>query len=220
MKNVQKGMYVHRQRRRSSLPPHFAKTMQPWKTLSRKLIHHQPPWLIVEHHAVQLPEGRIIPDWPWVITPNYVNVIAVTEDLRVPCFRQTKYGLEGPTLGIVGGFIEPGEEALVAAKRELREETGYESPLWESLGEYRVDPNRGIAMGSLFLAQGAVKTSSPVGGDLEEQQPVQLTLLELATALDRGEIKVMAWATAIALALRRLAAGKAASLSPVKDPAG
>ncbi len=89
--------------------------MQPWKTKSRKTILEQRPWLVVEHHSVELPNGRVIPDWPWIVTPDYVNVVAVTEEGRFLCFRQVKYGLEGVTLGIVGGFVEEGENPFVAA---------------------------------------------------------------------------------------------------------
>ena len=98
--------------------------MQPWKTQSRKIILEQRPWLVVEHHTVELPNGRVIPEWPWIITPDYVNVVAVTEDGRFLCFRQVKYGLQGETLSIVGGFVEAGEDPSAAARRELLEETG------------------------------------------------------------------------------------------------
>ena len=37
--------------------------MPAWKTCSRKLMFDQPPWLKVEYHEVELPDGRIIPDW-------------------------------------------------------------------------------------------------------------------------------------------------------------
>ena len=134
--------------------------MKPWKTKARKTILHNNPWLTVEHHTVELPDGRVISEWPWVKTPDYVNVVAVTEDDKFLCFRQVKYGIEGVTLSIVGGYINEGEEPLAAAQRELLEETGYESPDWLSLGSYLVDPNRGIATGHLFLAR-AVRYITP-----------------------------------------------------------
>ena len=56
--------------------------MKSWKTKNRQVILDQPPWLRVERHTVELPDGRLIPDWPWIITPDYVNVVAVTEDER------------------------------------------------------------------------------------------------------------------------------------------
>jgi len=178
--------------------------MQPWKTKSRKTILDQRPWLVVEHHTVELPDGRLIPDWPWIITPDYVNVVAVTEDGHFVCFRQVKYGLDGETLGIVGGFVEAGEDPFVAARRELLEETGYESADWVPLGSFCVDPNRGIATGHLYLARNARYIKPRNADDLEEQEIVFLTRTEIESALANGEVKVLAWAASIAFALRNL----------------
>lgn len=178
--------------------------MKLWKTKSRKTVLEQRPWLVVENHTVELPDGRLIPDWPWIITPDYVNVIAMTADERFLCFRQVKYGLEGVTLGIVGGFVEEGEDPFQAARREMLEETGYESTDWTSLGSYRVDPNRGVAMGNLYLARQARYVAPRNADDLEEQELLLLTRSEIETALARGEFKVLAWAACLALALRQL----------------
>ena len=178
--------------------------MQPWKTKDRKTILEQRPWLVVEHHEVELPDGRLIPEWSWIITPDYVNVVAVTEDGYFVCFRQVKYGLDGETLGIVGGFVEAGEDPFVAARRELLEETGYESADWVPLGSFCVDPNRGIATGHLYLARNARYIKPRNADDLEEQEIVFLTRTEIESALANGEVKVLAWAASIAFALRNL----------------
>jgi ADP-ribose pyrophosphatase len=178
--------------------------MKPWKTKTRQTVLDQRPWLMVENHTVELPDGRLIPDWPWIITPDYVNVVAVTAEGQFICFRQVKYGVEGTTLGIVGGFVEQGEEPLRAAQRELLEETGYQSPEWTPLGSYRVDPNRGIAVGHLYLARQARYITPRDAGDLEEQELLLLTRPEMEAALEQGQFKVLAWAAAIALAFRQL----------------
>ena len=178
--------------------------MKPWKTKTRQTVLDNHPWLTVEHHTVELPDGRLLPDWPWIITPDYINVVAATDDGHFICFRQVKYGIEGTTLSIVGGYIEEGEEPLAAAQRELSEETGYESPDWVSLGSYLVDPNRGIATGHLFLARQARFVAHPVADDLEEQELLLLTREEIESALERGEIKILAWAATVAFALRHL----------------
>jgi ADP-ribose pyrophosphatase len=178
--------------------------MKPWKTKSRQIVFEQRPWLQVEYHTVELPDGRLIPDWPWIITPDYVNVVAVTEDERFLCFRQVKYGIEGTTLGIVGGFVEKVEGPFQAAQRELLEETGYESADWIPLGSYRVDPNRGVAMGHLYLARQARYVTPRNADDLEEQELILLARPELESALAAGEFKVLAWAAAIAFALRHI----------------
>jgi ADP-ribose pyrophosphatase len=118
--------------------------------------------------------------------------VAVTADGHFICFRQVKYGLEGVTLGIVGGFVEEGEDPFHAAQRELLEETGYESNDWIPLGTYRVDPNRGVAMGHLFLARGARYVQPRDADDLEEQETIFLTRTEVESALANGEFKVLA----------------------------
>ena len=178
--------------------------MQPWKTLSRQIVLDQSPWLVVENRVVELPDGRTIHDWPWVITPDYVNVVPVTEAGEFLVFRQVKYAIEGPTLGIVGGYINAGEDPLAAAQRELLEETGYEAADWIELGHYRVDPNRGVAMGHLYLARQARWVAESIVDDLEEQQLLRLSRLQVEAALEAGEIKVLAWAAAVTFALRRL----------------
>ena len=178
--------------------------MKPWKTKARKTILDNKPWLVVEHHTVELPDGKAIPNWPWVITPDYINVVAVTEDEHFICFRQVKYGIEGTTLSVVGGYVEAGEAPLVAAQRELLEETGYEAPDWRSLGSYLVDPNRGIATGHLFLARNARYVTPRNADDLEEQELLLLTREEIENAIEEDEIKVLAWAAAVAFALRHL----------------
>jgi hypothetical protein len=90
-----------------------------WKTLSRRTVLSQSPWLEVEYHQVELPNGRLIPDWPWIKTPDYINVLPETGQGNFLLFRQGKYGLEGSSLAPVGGYIQPGEPPLAAAQREL-----------------------------------------------------------------------------------------------------
>jgi ADP-ribose pyrophosphatase len=175
--------------------------MESWKTLSRRVVLDYSKFLVVEEHAVELPDGQIIHNWPWVITPDYVNVVAITRDGLFLCFRQTKYAIEGTSLATVGGFLEPNEAPLMAAKRELLEETGYEAEEWTGLGSYRTDANRGVGMAYFFLARGAHRVSEPNSDDLEEQEPLLLTRAQMQAALVAGEFKVLPWATIVALAL-------------------
>ena len=178
--------------------------MQPWKTRSKRTLLDLSPWLSVESHVVELPDGRVIEGWPWVESRTFVNVVAVTDDGSFLLFRQTKYAVEGTTLGPVGGYVDEGEEPLDAARRELLEETGYEASEWTSLGSYAVDGNRGCGVGHVYLARGARRIAEPNADDLEEQELLTLTRDEIEAALLAGELKVMSWATAVALALAAL----------------
>jgi ADP-ribose pyrophosphatase len=178
--------------------------MRPWKTLSRNLLLDHGKYLVVENHAVELPDGQTITDWPWVITPDFVIVLAVTAEQRFVCLRQTKYGIKGTSLAPVGGYIEPGEDPLPAAQRELLEESGYQAGQWISLGEYIVDGNRGAGTAHLFLALEAKRVAVPDADDLEEQELLLLSRGAIETALLAGEFKVLPWATVVALALLQL----------------
>ena len=192
----------------SSEPPRPEKgpgaVLQPWKTLSRRTLCRVNRFLAVEVHELELPDGRRIADWPWLVMPDYANVLARTPDGRFLCFRQTKYAVAGVSLAPVGGFLEPGEEPLAGAQRELREETGYEAPEWHPVGRAVVDANRGAGTANLFLALDAAAKQKPEADDLEEQELLLLTREELERALDRGEFKVLAWAASVAMGLRFL----------------
>jgi ADP-ribose pyrophosphatase len=175
--------------------------MEGWRTLSRRTILAHSKYLVVERHRVQLPGGQVIPDWPWVITPDYVNVLPVTSEGRFLCFRQVKYALEGTSLAPVGGYIDIGENSLTAAKRELLEETGYEAADWVDLGCYVVDGNRGVAMAYLYLAREVRQVAEPDADDLEEMEVVWLDERELGVALATGSFGCLSWAMTVAQAL-------------------
>lgn len=180
--------------------------MQPWKVLSRHTVLNHSKWLTVEGHTVALPDGRVIADWPWLITPDYVNVLAVTPDQQFLCFRQYKYAASGVTLAVVGGYLEPGEDSLEAAQRELLEETGYAASQWTHLGNFAVDGNRGAGVAHLYLAADAQPIAARHADDLEEQQLLLLSRVELEAALARHEFKVLPFATTVALGLAHLKA--------------
>jgi ADP-ribose pyrophosphatase len=178
---------------------HFRK----WKTLSKETLLSLNTYLTVEKHKVLLPGGKIISDWSWIITPNVVIVVAITAEQNFLIFQQTKYAIDGMTLAPVGGMLEPGEEPLTAAQRELLEETGFTSEEWVKLGSYVLDPNHGIATINLYLTTNARKVAQPDANhkDLEDQQLTLLTRDEIRKALKDGKFKAVQWAAAVALAL-------------------
>ncbi len=178
------------------------KKLRQWKTLSRKTILDHSKFLKIESHEIELPDGEIISDWPWVILHDAALILAQREDGEFLVFRQRKYAIDGISLAPVGGMLEPNEYPLEAAKRELLEETGYKSEKWVDFGSYLVDPNSNVGTMHLFLALDAKYVTEPNSDDLEDQDLLFLNQSELEKALEAGEFKVLAWTTVVALSLR------------------
>lgn len=178
--------------------------LRQWETLSKETILKPNKFLTVENHVVKLPDGQIIPDWTWLTIPSAVIVLAMTEDEKFLCFCQVKYAVEGTTMAPVGGMLEPEEDPLCAAKRELLEETGFAASDWVNFGGYILDPNRGIATIHLFLAMDARKEAEPIDDDLEDQVLLFLTRDELERAYQTGAFKILSWSAVVAMALNYL----------------
>ena len=182
--------------------------MRPWETVSRQVILNHSKYLTVESHDIRLPNGDMITNWPWIITPDFVIVVVVTKSGEFILFRQPKYSIEGVGLAPVGGYLDPDEKPLTAAIRELHEEIGYTSDLWVHLGSYPVDGNRGVGTAHLYLAADVEESLADgiisESDDLEEQEIIILTKAEVKQAMMANEFKVLPWVTAISLALHYL----------------
>ena len=118
-----------------------------------------------------------------------VNVVAITPDKNVVVIRQFRFGIGKTTIELPGGLAEPDEDPLDAAKRELREETGYSGTKWTALGSIQNNP---VYMNSSlhhFLLEDARKTDTP---ELDEEEDIQVETLSpqaLVQLVDTGEIQ-------------------------------
>ena len=167
-----------------------------------KVIDH--PFLRVDKQTLQLPDDRIIPDWHWVHTGDYINIVVLNEMRKAMIVTGYKHGLGKSSWQVTGGYMEAGEDPLQTAKRELLEETGYASDEWTHLGHFVVDANRHIGTGHFFLAQSAKQVAEPDHDDLEEFDITWVSLTELRKALSDGRVVGMSYAMNVALALLHL----------------
>jgi len=105
----------------------------------------------------------------------------VTPDDHVVFARQYKHGFGEFVLELPAGAIEPGEEPLACAKRELEEETGYVASEFEPLAEFIADPTSSTGKLFLFVARGAV----PHGvRSLDPTEDIATVLVPLHRVLD------------------------------------
>lgn len=119
---------------------------------------------------------------------DWVNVAALTSEGKIIVVRQFRFGVRKTTTEIPAGLVEPGEAPLEAAKRELREETGYTSDEWVSLGS--VDTNSAFLNNQchLWLAKNAAKTKETDFDHSEDIQMDLLTLDELKAEIHAGRV--------------------------------
>ena len=92
-----------------------------WKVLKSEYLFNR-PWLTVRRDCVELPDGRQNPEFYVLEYPDWVNVIAITEDGQFVMERQYRHGLGKTCFEIPAGVMEKGETPLDAAKRELVDE--------------------------------------------------------------------------------------------------
>jgi ADP-ribose pyrophosphatase len=106
----------------------------------------------------QSPISNKTGDFDIVQCLNWVNIIAITPDQKIVLIKQYRHGTDSITTEIPGGAVNPMEDMLLAAQRELQEETGFTATEWRSLGKVEVNPAFMTNYCETFLAIGAVKT--------------------------------------------------------------
>ncbi len=130
-----------------------------WDMLESNYIIRR-PWLTARCDKVKLPDGRINPEHYVLEYPNWVNVIAITEEGKFVMVEQYRHGLQDVYVELVAGVAEPGEEPIESAKRELLEESGYAGGEWELLTVIAQNPSTCNNLTYCFLAKGVKKVSS------------------------------------------------------------
>ncbi len=158
-----------------------------WKVLNREYIIKR-PWLTARCDKVELPDGRIIPEYYVLEYPNWVNVIAITKDGRFVMEKQYRHGLGVESIEIPCGVMEKGEEALIAAQRELLEETGYGNGEWSLL--MTVSPNPG-AMNNITYCFLAIGVEQIAEQSLDDTEDLTVTLMreeDVRTLLENDRI--------------------------------
>ena len=138
-----------------------------WKAVK---VEHlvQDEWIDFRRVAYQFPDGTVFSPYYNYSRRHYSVVVATLPDGRYLCVKQYRHGIRKVTYEFVAGGIEGDlsgegrdkpaqEEALLAAKRELMEETGYESKEWEHLITIPSNPTLADNYAYVFRARNCQK---------------------------------------------------------------
>lgn len=167
------------------------KILRPWKTLKSRRIFTAKPWVQLSVEKVLLPDGRVVDDFYQMQFVDCVVIFAQTKEGKVLLERQYKHGIRKVTLTLPMGGVDKGEEPLLAAQRELKEETGYVSKDWQALGHFAQLGNMGGSYVHMFRALDAEQRGEPKPGDLEEMEIILKDPAELVESIRSGEISIM-----------------------------
>jgi ADP-ribose pyrophosphatase len=166
-------------------------------------------FLSIRRDRCRLPDGRLSPDMYFMELRSFAMTVAVTPGREVLLSREYKHGTGDVAHTLPAGFIEPGEAPLAAARRELREETGYDGETFEPLGEYFVFPSLSGARGHFFLARDVRLVATPHPDEFEEIEVVPAPLDALRDDLGAATpryVTDVSTAMALQLALARIGA--------------
>lgn len=146
------------------------------------------PWLTARRDRLELPDGRIIPEYYVLEYPDWVNVIAITKDGQFVMERQYRHAARKISLELPCGVMEEGETPLEAAQRELLEETGFGGGQWKKLMELSPNPSAMSNMTHCFLAIGVEKIAEQHLDETEELSVLFMTKEEVKRMLNENQI--------------------------------
>ena len=110
-------------------------------------------FLHAKRDIVRLPDGSQA-SREYVCHPGAVVVVAELPDGRYVLERQWRYPLERAFTEFPAGKLNPGEDPLLCAQRELREETGYQASHWAYAGPVHLAIAYSTEVIHLFFARG------------------------------------------------------------------
>lgn len=171
----------------------------------------QDRWIDFRRSSYRLPDGSVFAPFYTYSRRDYVVIVASDEDGNYLCVRQFRQGIRQVTTEFPAGGIErtdgreygcrngaaSSEDALVAARRELLEETGYVSENWRHL--LTVPSNATISdnYAHVFVASGCRRSAEQ---DLDETEFLNVrncTADEIEAMIQNGEfqqaVHIMAW---------------------------
>lgn len=137
---------------------------------------------------VELPDGKTSKR-EIIKHPGAVAVIAITDDGKIVMVEQYRKAMERSLVEIPAGKLEPGEEPLKTAKRELEEETGYVCERMEHVISFYTSPGFADELVHVYVAHQLSKKEDAASLDEDEfVEVIELTLEEAQQYIEEEKI--------------------------------
>lgn len=162
--------------------------MERWEVVESHVEFLGGPFSLRKERAV-LPSSGVAHEFILFESPDWVNVVPVTDRGEIILVRQHRLGTDRMELEIPGGLVDPGDgDNLEAAKRELLEETGYWARSWSFLGSVHPNPALQGNRCHTFLAEGCRKEREPRLDRTESLEVTEAKLTDLPRLIATGAI--------------------------------
>ena len=134
--------------------------------------------LKVVEDTVRLPDGKQAVR-EYIRHPGACMMIAFLDERTILLERQYRYPLRRHFIELPAGKMEPGEDPLVTAQRELKEECGYEARDWRHLATLHPCIGYADERIELYLA----RDLTHVGNALDDEEFLEVFALTIDEAL-------------------------------------
>ncbi len=141
----------------------------------------------VRRDWVQTPAGRVVP-WDVVEHHGAVTIVPVDAEGQVWFVRQYRHAVGETLLEFPAGTLEPDEEPLACAQRELAEEIGRAARRWTHLGAFFLAPGYSTERMEVFLARDLIPAQGQPDAD-EILRPERYPWQQVARWMAEGRIR-------------------------------
>ena len=129
--------------------------MKKWKTKKSNLIHSN-NWFDVYHDEYIRHDNK---NGEYFVIKKHPAVFIIPEENdKIYLIKQYRYPIEKWTWELPAGSSD-GQDLLYAAKRELKEETGFKSDNWELVDVFHLSPGLSNNTTHLFVARNLIQTN-------------------------------------------------------------
>ena len=156
------------------------------KINNRTTVYHGKVFELVRENVTL--ENGTTTDLEFIEHPGATAIIPFLDDKRIVLLKQYRHALKKYIWEIPAGTLDPQEEIISCAKRELIEETGYSAGQWHRLGEITPVPGYSNERIHIFLAT----ELQPADQNLDEDEVIQVQAVDFLKAFEMigdGEIQ-------------------------------
>lgn len=158
-----------------------------WKPVDESVTLETPVFRVLTRR-MQSPDAQITDDFYILDAPDWVNVVALTEEGEFILVNQYRFGTSSLSLEVPGGVVDKGESHREAAVRELLEETGYVAESWRQLGVLAPNPALNTNRCGIWLATGCTFLQDGGHDHTEYIRVEHLSRSDMVKALADGTI--------------------------------